>query len=231
VVGASGDDETRPVRSNWRGAVQLLNRVREGTLAPDELSRHQRRVCVAYLRLEGYTQEEIAEIFGVHRHTIGRDEKANRAEVARLVDELDVRSVAGGLIAWGKHLTAKAIKEKDYALAWRVQRELVADLQSLGYLPKAAEQHDIRIGTFADLAKLALEPFALEENGPPAVEALNEECALIEAPRQAVVGDDLDVADGADVQHGVERRPSSQADLPCDVVETERRVETTRDDA
>jgi transcriptional regulator with XRE-family HTH domain len=211
--------------------VQLLKRVREGTLAPDELSRHQRRVCVAYLRLEGYTQEEIAEIFGVHRHTIARDEKANRAEMARLVDELDVRAVAGSLIASGTHLRAKAIREKDYALAWRIERELVADLQSLGYLPKAAEQHEVRIATFADLAKLALEPLALDENSPRAVEALDEGPALIEAPVEAVAGDDLDVADWTDVQHGVEGRPPSQADLPCDIVETERRVSTTRDDA
>lgn len=160
----------------------------------------------------------------MHRHTIARDEKANRAEVARLVDELDVRSVAGGLIAWAKHLTAKAIREKDYALAWRVQREVVADLQGLGYLPKVAQQHEVRIGTFADLVKLAVEP-----NGAPPVEAGGEGRALIEAPKEPVVHEDLDVADKAEVQHGVGGRPSSQAHLPCDVVETERRGAVTRD--
>jgi hypothetical protein len=150
--------------------------------------------------------------------------------VARLVDELDVRSVAGGLIAWAKHLTAKAIREKDYALAWRVQREVVADLQSLGYLPKVAQQHDVRIGTFADLVKLALEPLAVEPHGAPPVEAGGEERALIEAPKEPVVHEDLDVADKTEVQHGVGGRPTSQADLPCDVVETERRGAVTRDD-
>ena len=49
------------------------------------------------------------------------------------------------------------IKEKDYGLAWRVQREVIADLQSLGYLPKAAERHDVQVGTFVDLARLAIE--------------------------------------------------------------------------
>jgi hypothetical protein len=157
VVDAPAEQGVRVVRSNRRGAVQLLRRLREGTLEVGAISTHERRVCVAYLRLEGYTHEEVAEIFGVHRHTIARDEKANRAEVARLVDELDVRSVAGGLIAWAKHLTAKAIREKDYGLAWRVQREVIADLQSLGFLPKAAERHEVQIGTFADLARLALD--------------------------------------------------------------------------
>ncbi len=138
------------------GALALLKQVREGMIAPKELSTQERRVCVAYLRLEGYTQEEIAEIFGVHRQTIARDERANRKDAARLVDELDLRSVAGGLIAWAKHLTAKALKAGDHALAWKIQRELLSDLQSLGYLPRSTEQHYVEVRTVADLVRLTL---------------------------------------------------------------------------
>jgi hypothetical protein len=60
VVDASAQKLTRTLRSNRRGAVQLLKRLREGTLDVSEISTHERRVCVAYLRLEGYTQEEAA---------------------------------------------------------------------------------------------------------------------------------------------------------------------------
>jgi len=56
----SNAKETRPLRSSRRGAVQLLKRVRDGTLDAKEISTQERRVCVAYLRLEGYTQEEAA---------------------------------------------------------------------------------------------------------------------------------------------------------------------------
>ena len=95
---------------------------------------HERRICVAYLRLEGYTAEEIAEIFDVHRQTISRDQKALRQEAGRLVDEMDARSVSGGLIAWARHLTARALKAKDTGLAWKIQKELVGELRALGYL-------------------------------------------------------------------------------------------------
>ena len=60
--------------------VDILKKIREGFLDPKEISVSDRRICVAYLRLEGYTQEEIAQIFKVHRQTIIRDEKANRKE-------------------------------------------------------------------------------------------------------------------------------------------------------
>jgi len=105
--------------------------------------------------LEGYTQEEIAQIFKVHRQTIIRDEKANRREAAKLVDDIDVKSVAGNLIVWAGHLAAKALREKDYGLAWKIQRDLISDLQSLGYLPRSPEQYHVQIGTFVDLVQLA----------------------------------------------------------------------------
>ena len=147
-------------------ALQLLSRLRSGELTSQEIGAHERRVCVAYLRLEGYTQEEIAQIFGVHRQTILRDERAIREQTGRLVDELDVRWIAGELIALAEHLKAKALKEKDYALAWKIQRELVSDLQSLGYLPKAVEQHQVQIGTFVELAKLAAQEGSALESAP-----------------------------------------------------------------
>ena len=135
--------------------VDILKRIREGFLDPKKISVSERRVCVTYLRLEGYTQEEIAEIFNVHRQTIIRDEKANRKETAKLVDEIDVKSIAGSLIALARHLSVKAIREKDYGLAWKIERELITYLQSLGYLPRSPEQHQVQIGTFLDLVELA----------------------------------------------------------------------------
>ena len=137
--------------------VTILKHLREGRIDLGEITVHQRRMCVRYLTLESYTHDEIAEIFSVHRQTILRDTRVNRKELARLVDEIDVKSTAGGLIAWAKALTAKAMKEKDYNLAWKIQRDLISDLQGLGYLPKSAEQHHVQIGTFVDLVGLAKE--------------------------------------------------------------------------
>lgn len=163
--------------------VDILKRIRERSLDPKEISIPDRRVCVAYLRLEGYTQEEIAEIFKINRQTIIRDEKANRQEAARLVDEIDVKSVAGDLIISASHLSAKALREKDYGLAWRIKTELIDKLQSLGYLPRSPEKHHVQVGTFLDLVQLAstqvdaevIEPEANNKNElPPAPDSGND---------------------------------------------------------
>ena len=63
---------------------------------------------------------------------------------------------AGGiLVVWARNLASKALREKDYGLALKIQRELVSDLQSLGYLPRSAEQFHVQIGNFVDLVQLA----------------------------------------------------------------------------
>lgn len=141
--------------STTHSVVKILKHIREGLLDLSDLSIQDRRSCVAYLRFEGYTQSEIAEIFKVHRQTILRDEKANHREAAKLVDDIDVKSVAGSLIAWASQLRAKAIRQKDYALAWKIQTELVSNLQSLGYLPRSPERHQVQIATFVELVQLA----------------------------------------------------------------------------
>lgn len=135
--------------------IQLLQRIRQGAINPCTISAKLRQTCVAYLRLEGYTQVEIAEIFRVSRQTIIRDEKAIRKQYTSLVDELDVKSAAGELMATASQLAAKAIRKEDYALAWRIKCDLITKLQSLGYLPKVADKLNVSIATFADLIRLA----------------------------------------------------------------------------
>ena len=165
--------------------VDILKRIREGSLDPEEISASDRRVCVAYLRLEGYRQEEIAQIFKVHRLTIMRDEKANRKDAAKLVDEIDVKSFAGNLIIWARNLAAKALREKDYGLAWKIQRDLISDLQSLRYLPRSPEQYQVQIGTFVDLVQLAMKKVDAE-----AIEPEADSKNALPGPRAGAADDD-----------------------------------------
>ena len=125
---------TPPEKRKGTGVIELLAKLQSGAVNPGDISLEERRSCVNYLRLEGYTQEEMAKIFGVHRATIGRDEKILCDRAARMVAEIKTDAVAAGLVSWAKHLTAKAMKEKNHALVWRIQKELTDKLQSLGII-------------------------------------------------------------------------------------------------
>jgi len=128
-----------PEKRNTTGVIDLLSKLHSGSIRPDEVTTEERRLCASYLRLEGYVQEEMAKIFEVHRATIGRDEKIMAERAAKMIKDLKPQAVVAGLISWAKHITAKAMKEKDYALVWRVQKELVDELTSLGLMGKRSE--------------------------------------------------------------------------------------------
>jgi len=78
--------------------LDTLKKIREGFLDPKEISISDRRVCVDYLRLEGYTQEDIAEIFKVHRQTIIREEK--QKVIVHLCQESSASSISFNQGAW-----------------------------------------------------------------------------------------------------------------------------------
>ena len=137
--------------------VDILRQIKDGSIEPQQISLQVRRDCVQYLRHEGYTHQEIAEIFKVSRQTIIRDEKAIRAEHSILVKDLDIDAIAGELIVVANNLMAKLIRNKDYFPAWKIQCDLITKLQSLGYLPKAAEKLNLNVTSLADLIKLAEE--------------------------------------------------------------------------
>ena len=130
---------TVPEKRKAPGVIELLAKLQSAQVSPDEVTTEERRMCVSYLRLEGYTQEEMAKIFNVHCATIGRDEKIMAERAAKMIKDLKPQAVVAGLISWAKHLTAKAMKEKDYALVWRVQKELVDVLTSLGLMGRRSE--------------------------------------------------------------------------------------------
>ena len=128
-----------PEKRNVTGVIDLLSKLHCGSIRPDEVTTEERRTCVSYLRLEGYTQEEMAKIFDVHRTTIGRDEKIMAERAAKMIKDLKPQAMVAGLIAWAKHLTSKTLKEKDYGLAWKIQKELVDKLESLGLMGRRSE--------------------------------------------------------------------------------------------
>lgn len=118
-------------------AIILLKKINENTLAPSALSKYQRGLCVQHLSFEGWTQVEIGALLGVSRQVVIRDLKRIEREWYGYVDEYKhLNIVVGKLIATARRLICKAIRERDYSLAWKIECDLIDKLQSLGYVHK-----------------------------------------------------------------------------------------------
>ena len=137
---SSHDQEEDPVLS-------LIQQIKDGTLNPRTFPKEKRQRCVEFLSSEGYTEARIGQILAKSEKTIYRDliEIDARNSLTPSVDL--AKEIIGNMfqkaMAHHKHLMRLArgseatTAEKSHSeyLAWRVLREMVEKMQTLGYLP------------------------------------------------------------------------------------------------
>ncbi len=133
-------------------ALALLQEIRSGHRAPQSISPAERRSLVSMLMVEGQSTADIAHLLKVCDRTIERDKKAIREENAIAKDPKFVEQMVGRLVREAETCTQrirKALRERDATVAEKIEGEhrcfqiadaLAERLQSLGYLPTAAQK-------------------------------------------------------------------------------------------
>ncbi len=137
-----------------RSVVEIVRALRSGDLAGKSLAPGDRRRCVEHLSAEGCSVVEISDILRVNERTVHRDRKAIREANALTVDPAFAGQMAGTLLGTAEQAmtrirrfardreTPAAIKIDAERQCWTITRQLVDTLQSLGYLPRAAQRVD-----------------------------------------------------------------------------------------
>jgi len=155
----------------------LIQQIKDGTLAPETLTKELRQRCVEVLLAEGYSTATMAQVFKKSDKTIKRDIEDIRERNAISPDINLAKKIIGELVMYARinrnHLMKLArikdasVSEKAQSeyLAFKVLAELVAKLQTLGYLfskPQAIvgdifHHVDGNIADFDDLTKQVIE--------------------------------------------------------------------------
>jgi len=156
-----------------RGVIDLVRGIKTGAIGPKSISTDERRRCAEHLRGEGLSTAEIAKVLGVADRTIRRDHEANADARAIQPDAAMADRYAGHLM----HEADLAItrirritREDDATPAARIeaaracfdiQDKVCERLQSMGYLPKAAQHLEASVthnaGDLSSLASLSSE--------------------------------------------------------------------------
>ena len=185
-------------------AVELLQAINSGTIDPKTLDKPDRQPCIELLIAEGYTYPQIVQVLKCSEKTIYRDLKEIRKRNELSPNVEFAKQFIGEVFnkALNHHsylmrlartkeasISEKALSE---SAAWKVLKELIEKLQSLGYLPsKPAEV----VGNFyhhsaadsectpAEMKKMLLE---LEETGKDAGVLDEGVKAKIEALRKKI---------------------------------------------
>lgn len=171
------------------GTIRALH---AGTVKGRSLSVEDRQRLVEHLTIEGYSTADTAEILGLSERTIERDRRAVRHANALRSDPTFIRETIGQLVmqadasagrlkrlARERTASPMARIEAEYA-AWRVQRELIALLQRLGYLPMASVKADVH-------CRITSEPL---DDLTPSFEELGAEIERLMKLREGPADDD-----------------------------------------
>jgi len=133
-------------------AVQLLQEINSGVLDAKTLDKPSRQRCIELLIAEGYGYQHISQVLKISEKTVSRDMKEIRTRNELTPSIEFAKETIGDLFRQGLNHHAylmRLARSKDATnsekiqaefASWRVLRELVERMQSLGYLPmKPAE--------------------------------------------------------------------------------------------
>lgn len=132
--------------------LRNIQAIKDGRLNPKALSELERQECVEFLSGEGYTQQQIGEVLSISDRTVRRDLEAIEERNALAPDINLAKRIIGNMfrkaINHHKYLMRLArtssanIAEKSQSefMAWRVLKEMVEKMQSLGYLPMRPQE-------------------------------------------------------------------------------------------
>lgn len=131
---------------------KIIQDIKSGQMFPGDLSKDLRQEVVNVLRSQGSSVSQMASFLSVSEKTVGRDVEASKKKNALVPNVELARKIVGDLVVkadgHGRHLMTLArdhnasVSEKSSAefYAWRVSKELIDKLQSLGYLPSVSQK-------------------------------------------------------------------------------------------
>ncbi len=135
------------VNISEKSVIQLLQEINCGQVNPRLLDKPSRQMCVDFLKLQGYVNAQIAQVLKCSEKTVSRD-------IVDIQDQHKMRPNPDFVMKYIGDVFRKATHHHDSLLrlasaketsvcdkiqaelaAWKVLKELVDKLQSLGYLP------------------------------------------------------------------------------------------------
>jgi hypothetical protein len=116
----------------------------------------QQIAIVAVLRARGYSSQVIATDFGIDPIAVNKTFARYADELGGQVVNIRLNTLVGNMQLAGERAAEGAMEKKDWGTYWRIQKETIALLQSLGIVKKAIQKVEIA-HTFDDQKQAELD--------------------------------------------------------------------------
>jgi DNA-binding CsgD family transcriptional regulator len=166
-----------PAAEQERTVLGLIRALQGGELLGAALSTPDRRRVIEHLWTEGYSVPETAEVIKISERTVQRDRKSIREANAVQRTPALVSETVGALLRQAEAVVGRLrriSRERDTLpparidaekACWVVTKELAETLQSLGYLPTAAQEFKGQVthSVIADISEMHVQVLQLEQ--------------------------------------------------------------------
>jgi hypothetical protein len=116
----------------------------------------QQSALVAVLRARGYSSTAIGTDFGITVIQVNKIASRYADELGAQVVNVRLNTLVGNMQLAGERAAEGAMKKEDWGTYWRIQKETIALLQSLGIVKKAIQKVEIA-HTFDDQKQAELD--------------------------------------------------------------------------
>lgn len=139
--------------------LRLVEDIKLGNIDVENLDSFTRR-SLTYALLEEmvFTHAQIAELVGFSRTHVSKLNAQRKESYIPILNSIDLKAVIANHVQASEHVKTKLAQGGDWLGVWRVHRELLQDLQSLGYLKKMPDELKI---TLEDRAKAWQDMFGI----------------------------------------------------------------------
>jgi DNA-binding CsgD family transcriptional regulator len=140
------------LEQNETPILVTIQRIKDGSINPKALTKDIRQQCLEVLITQGYTQAQMAQILDCSDKTVQRDINEIRKR-NRLTPHVELaKEIVGEMLAKARNYESNlnqlarskdgSLSERAHAqfLGWRVLKECVEKLQTLGYLPQKPQE-------------------------------------------------------------------------------------------
>lgn len=137
----------KTTQENQIPTLTTIQHIKDGTINPKALDKDARQQCIEVLLTQGYTHAQLAQIMNCSDKTIQRDMCEIRRRNSLTPHPELAKEIVGEMLQKVRNYEANlnqlarakdgSVSEKAQAqfLGWRVFKECVEKLQTLGYLP------------------------------------------------------------------------------------------------
>jgi hypothetical protein len=137
MVEQAGKNDQNLIKNRNTPGIVLYKRIKSGEIDPEGFTPIMRRMVVRVMRYQfGVTTGEIAEKLACSEITIRRDLKKIQQENFDHFTGLEIQRELSEVLTWAEHYALLEARKGNYKEAWKIRREKIDLLQSLGFLPK-----------------------------------------------------------------------------------------------